>query len=159
MNEGYLASQYTMIVELLEKIYADEIKIKGKVKMLSEQIACGRLLLSTEASHNEDTTPSVTPQRGESQGSKTDAQMREYATLQSSAQRLLQSMEKMRENRDAFVDVSSLLEKRLEKLEILVTITCEHVEMTHNRSRSASFSSTMPVTKREKDKAEHLTME
>ena len=60
--------------------------------------------------------------------------MREYATLQSSAQRLLQSMEKMRENRDAFVDVSSLLEKRLEKLEILVTITCEHVEMTHNRS-------------------------
>ena len=43
-------------------------------------------------------------------------------------------MEKMRENRDAFVDVSSLLEKRLEKLEILVTITCEHVEITHNRS-------------------------
>lgn len=63
MNEGYLTSQYTMIVELLEKIYADEIKIKGKVKMLSEQIACGRLLLNTEASHNEDTTPSVTPRR------------------------------------------------------------------------------------------------
>ena len=38
MNEGYLASQYTMIVELLEKIYSEEIRLKGRIKTLEQQL-------------------------------------------------------------------------------------------------------------------------
>lgn len=46
-NESHLTPQYTALVELLEKVYAEEIKIKGRIKLLSEQIARDRVICST----------------------------------------------------------------------------------------------------------------
>ena len=68
------------------------------------------------------------------------------------------------------MDTVTQLERGLEKLELMVIMTCEHMETARSRSggmereeeqpqRSNSFASTMPVTKKEREKAESLRTE
>lgn len=63
-NESHLTPQYTALVELLEKVYAEEIKIKGRIKLLCEQIACDRVISSMgDGMRNEERSVNGNPRR------------------------------------------------------------------------------------------------
>ena len=63
-NESHFTPQYTALVELLEKVYAEEIKIKGRIKLLREQIACDRVICSIgDGTRNEERSLIGNPRR------------------------------------------------------------------------------------------------
>ena len=59
---------------------------------------------------------------------------RDYLSLQRASRQLLQQLEEMRQRRDEYVDTETQLERGLEKLELMVIMTCEHMETARSRS-------------------------
>ena len=59
---------------------------------------------------------------------------RDYLSLQRASRQLLQQLEEMRQRRDEYVDTVTQLERGLEKLELMVIMTCEHMETARSLS-------------------------
>ncbi|KAK8796043.1 hypothetical protein WA171_004007 [Blastocystis sp. BT1] len=158
---SFSRDQFEVIVELLKRIYTEEINLKGRIKILEQHILFSKVVDSISPIPDEDDDSTMRTKMHSSElleisSAKNDlprdtvAQViHDHSSLQVAVRRLNQLLDEMRDVRDEFVNTYSLLQKRLDELETITTQFYENLLSSSSRSRASSFVHTLPVTKQE----------